>query len=95
MLRTQICSFYKRTSRIIFSVGSAQVSKLLRLTCERTWLTLQDNPPGSISRARKTGLPGPTYLPDTFPEFPSILSPLADLQVSTSASSCFQYSNTS
>ncbi|MED6246973.1 hypothetical protein ATANTOWER_027161 [Ataeniobius toweri] len=66
-------------------------------TCERTWLTLhraplQDHPPGatSTSSASKTELPGPFTYPTRSRSFPSshFSSPLADLLITLSASSC-------
>ncbi|MEQ2248824.1 hypothetical protein ILYODFUR_023003, partial [Ilyodon furcidens] len=67
-------------------------------SCDRTWVTLhpaplQDHPPGatSTSSASKTELPGPFIYPTRSRSFPSshFSSPLADLLITLSASSCF------
>ncbi|MED6254856.1 hypothetical protein ATANTOWER_001235 [Ataeniobius toweri] len=67
-------------------------------SCERTWLTLhraplQDHPTGatSTSSASKTELPGPFTYPTRSRSFPSshFSSPLANLLITLSASSCF------
>ncbi|MEQ2299705.1 hypothetical protein AMECASPLE_017882 [Ameca splendens] len=67
-------------------------------SCERTWLTLhhaplQDHSPGatSTSSASNTELPGLFTYPTRSCSFPSshFSSPLVDLVITLSASSCF------